>query len=540
MFTLLFLGFFTAASAAPVLVTPLIEAGQLELARNLTAINYKGVFHGYAGHFTTANTQYADRDNHIYTWFQPCSNCDSATAPLLIWLQGGPGGPGWFGAFAEIGNTFIGGDTTDSEPHPRCFSWCMTNNCLFVDQPVNTGFSYQTMKATGKPVTDVTQVKYTDLSSAAMEQVLSVLLQFYQVFPEVQQAPLTITGESYGGLYTPNLGYLIAQHNTNTSETFKINFAGLAVGDPCINWGRQMLTYADTLYGMGVLMIDEREDLRARMASSASQLDNCPVAFHIWNQVWDDNGGLGPSLGRGWFAQKTGSFNTANVLMGNSPSGWNEIFQFWSKDVASAAFHVLNVPAPSNATLNGINVYDAFVQSGDWCANSSWLYADLMLNTDIDLMIYSSTSDPLLGPPTTEAGVFAILDDAVSQSTVAGQKIAKAFQATAKDIWYVDTKKDVNPAGYAKCISVDNNMEGRENKEKAARAQSSRFCYAVVRNAGHETPGYQPRAAYDMIERFLEKRSFDASGDDTTDFPTCSECSGVGPFAGAALPTCAK
>jgi vitellogenic carboxypeptidase-like protein len=535
MILLLVLAMIINVDAAPVLVTPLIKANKLDAARNLTAIWYKGDFYGYAGHFTTSQTQFADRLNHIYTWFQPCSNCDSETAPLLIWLQGGPGGPGWFGAFAEIGNTYIGGNTVDAEPHPRCFSWCITNNCLFVDQPVNTGFSYQTMKSTGKPVTNVSDVKYTNLSSAAMVQVLDVLLQFYQVFPEVKNSPLTITGESYGGLYTPNLGYLIAKHNSNSSpSSFKINFAGLAVGDPCINWGKQMLTYADTLYGMGVLMIDEREDLRARMISSVAQLDNCPVAFDTWNQVWDDNGGLEPSQGRGWFAKKTGSFNTANILMGNSPSGWNQIFDFWNKPRAALAFHVDNVPSPSNASLNGINVYDAFVQSGDWCANSSWLYADLMLNTDIDLMIYSSTSDSLLGPPTTEAGILAILEDLVTQNADAGVKISKDFQATAKDIWFVESK-DTNPAGYAKCIRVDN----KGKTTTSSTSNTSRFCYTVVRNAGHETPGYQPRAAYDMIERFLNQRNFTSSGD-ATDFPTCSECSGVGPFAGAALPMCSK
>ena len=219
--------------------------------------------------------------------------------------------PGWFGAFAEIGNYFIGGDTLDSEPHERCFSWCITNNCLYVDQPVNTGFSYQTMKATGKPVTDVDQVSYTGLSSDAMSQVFDVLLQFYQVFPEVRNAPLTITGESYGGLYTPNLGYIIAQHNLK-EDAAPINFAGLAVGDPCINWAVQMPTYPDTMYGMGVIMMDEREELRQIMNKSVSQLNqNCTAAFHTWNQVFDDNGGLGPSLGRGWFAKTTGSFNTA-------------------------------------------------------------------------------------------------------------------------------------------------------------------------------------------------------------------------------------
>ena len=45
-----------------------------------------------------------------------------------------------------------------------------------------------------------------------------------------------------------------------------------------------------------------------------------------WNAVWDDNGGLGPSAGKGWYAEKTGDFNTANILMGNGPAGFDEIF----------------------------------------------------------------------------------------------------------------------------------------------------------------------------------------------------------------------
>ena len=41
-----------------------------------------------------------------------------------------------------------------------------------------------------------------------------------------------------------------------------------------------------------------------------------------------------------------------------------------------------------------------------------------------------------------------------------------------------------------------------------------------------------------MIERFLQKQEFDITGQ--IEVPDCSECSGVGPFAGAALPTCSK
>jgi hypothetical protein len=245
-------------------------------------------------------------------------------------------------------------------------------------------------------------------------------------------------------------------------------------------------------------------------------------------QVWDDNGGLGPSLGRGWFAKKTGSFNTENILMGNSPLGWDYMFQFWTKPAARAAFHVTDVPAPTNQSLSDLLLYNAFVDSGDWCASTAWLYARLLTNSDIDLMIYSSTADPLLGPPTTEAAVLSILRYAAEHSPETGGRIKAAYAAAQKSVWFVSSKNDRNPAGYAKCIEIP--------VVNASSAGTKRFCYVVVRNAGHEMPGYQPRAAFDMVARFLENRSYTSSGEGLV--PTCDECSGVGPFAGAALPSC--
>ena len=208
---------------------------------------------------------------------------------------------------------------------------------------------------------------------------------------------------------------------------------------------------------------------------------------------------------------------------GNSPIGWGPMNDFLARPDVQIAFHVDGIPAPTHGTVAqlGTKVYDAFVQSGDWCQNSSYLYADLLLHTEIDLMIYSSTADPLLGPPTTEAGIMSILDEAIARSPTKGQKLSADFGAMKKKVWFVDSVNDEQPAGYAKCIP---NGDGY------------RFCYTVIRNAGHEAPGYQPRAGYDMIERFLSHRAWDTSGDRAV--PKCSQCAGVGPFAGQALPMC--
>jgi hypothetical protein len=45
-----------------------------------------------------------------------------------------------------------------------------------------------------------------------------------------------------------------------------------------------MPTYPDTLYGMGVVMVSEREQLRTIMDSSVTELKagNCPAAFKVY------------------------------------------------------------------------------------------------------------------------------------------------------------------------------------------------------------------------------------------------------------------
>ena len=117
----------------------------------------------------------------------------------------------------------------------RCFSWCKTNNCLFVDQPVQAGFSFQTDATSGKPIINMDKVDFTDTSPGAMKQVPlkpvcprshstairsskhmhtrpwqvhGVVSQFLGVFPELRSAPLIITGEvSPRGVCVPLLPF---------------------------------------------------------------------------------------------------------------------------------------------------------------------------------------------------------------------------------------------------------------------------------------------------------------------------------------------
>ena len=107
----------------------------------------------------------------------------------------------------------------------------------------------------------------------------------------------------------------------------EINFAGLAVGDPILHWGYQYPTYADTLYGMGIVMLDEREEIRAIMKNASDALTkweqgtgDCWTSFQYWNSVWQDDSGGGLP---GKFAAFTGSDNGENVLLGGQPPAFD-------------------------------------------------------------------------------------------------------------------------------------------------------------------------------------------------------------------------
>lgn len=65
-------------------------------------------------------------------------------APLILWLNGGPGATSMQGALRENGPCFIADDSNSTYLNP--WSWNNEANVLYVDQPLHTGFSYSTLR----------------------------------------------------------------------------------------------------------------------------------------------------------------------------------------------------------------------------------------------------------------------------------------------------------------------------------------------------------------------------------------------------------
>ena len=99
----------------------------------------------------------SENTSALFYWYFP-NEQGLENAPLLVWLQGGPGASSLWGAFAEkIGPFYIvdNGDGGYNVEH-RDGSWASAFNMLFIDNPLGTGYSYS---ANGNYSTNIDEVR---------------------------------------------------------------------------------------------------------------------------------------------------------------------------------------------------------------------------------------------------------------------------------------------------------------------------------------------------------------------------------------------
>ena len=135
------------------------------------------------------------------------------SAPLLLWLNGGPGCSSSGGLFFELGPcTITSPNSTVFNPH----SWNEHANIIFLDSPVGTGWSYA---SDGSTVNSLAELA-TDVHA--------FLALFITNFPEYAKAPFHLAAESWGGHYAPNIASVIHRKNKEPGMT-KINLASVVI-----------------------------------------------------------------------------------------------------------------------------------------------------------------------------------------------------------------------------------------------------------------------------------------------------------------------
>jgi vitellogenic carboxypeptidase-like protein len=212
------LGAAVSASAAPSRLdalgrrqlTPLLRAGLDVRAPSkvgpLPGINATS----FSGFFEVNATAHAS----LFFWFWPALS-GNASAPLLVWLQGGPGSSSLFGMLVELGPYRV--TTSDLQPAFNPDSWASEYSVVFVDNPRGTGYSF------------------TDAGTLCTEwhcygeDFDSFLRQFVQAYG-LGANDVYITGESYGGHYVPASAFTVHEGNA-AGRLPHVNLRGIAVGN---------------------------------------------------------------------------------------------------------------------------------------------------------------------------------------------------------------------------------------------------------------------------------------------------------------------
>ncbi|XP_011686912.1 PREDICTED: retinoid-inducible serine carboxypeptidase-like [Wasmannia auropunctata] len=216
--------------------------------------------------------------------------------PLIIWLQGGPGGSSTsFGNFEELG-------PLDVNLQYRNYTWVKDYNVLFIDNPVGTGYSYVT--TTTAFATTNTQIA-TDL--------VECMRGFYKKLPVFEDVPTYITTESYGGKMGAEFALIwdLAQK----AGTIKSNLKGVALGDAWISPVDSVLTWAPFLLSTGMIDTEgfQRIDKAAQITKNAVYYEEWTRATQEWART------------QGVVLEETYNVDFYNILSKMNPNSYDSL-----------------------------------------------------------------------------------------------------------------------------------------------------------------------------------------------------------------------
>ncbi|XP_014252789.1 venom serine carboxypeptidase-like [Cimex lectularius] len=386
----------------PVFLTKYLEKHDVEGAREASFVPpmVENVF-SYAGYFTVNKTH----NSNLFFWYFPAEdNLDRA--PVVVWLQGGPGASSMYGLFTEHGPLrLINGEVKLYEHR-----WTKFAHMIYIDNPVGTGFSFTDKDGYS---TDETMVG-NNLHEA--------IRQFFQVFPDLKKNDFFVTGESYGGKYVPAMAYTIHEKNKLSHE--KLNLKGFAIGnglcDP-IN----MLNYGKHLNELG--LIDSPTKLKFERIQNKLRehikKEEYVEAFETFDTLLNGDLTPYPSL----FANVTGFSFYFNFLHTKDNSD-ADLGKFFQKDTVRKSIHVGNLTFNSGRVVEQHLVQDVMKSIKPWFEVLIEKYRVLIYNGQLDIIVaYPLTLDFL---------------QTVNWSG------SQAYKRAQRKKWYVDSEL----AGYYKTV----------------------------------------------------------------------------------------
>lgn len=388
-----------------------------------------------------------ENDKHLFYWFFESRN-DPMHDPVLLWLNGGPGCSSLTGLLMELGPSSV---TEDIELKYNPFSWNNNASVIFLDQPVNTGFSYS-----GGSVSN---------TIAASKDVYALLTLFFEQFPEYAKQDFHIAGESYAGHYIPVFAHEILGHKKRN-----INLKSVLIGNGLTDGLTQYKYYEPMACGKGgwpaVLEDSECQAMANAYPRCAQLIQGCYDTESVWRcvpaSVYCNNVLIGPyqRTGRNVYDIRGECKDSDNLCY--PELGW--ISEYLNRDEVQKE---LGVETRSYSSCN-LDVNRNFLFQGDWMRPFHRLIPSLL--DEIPILVYAGDADYIC-------------------NWLGNRAWTEALE------WKGQKK-------YNKADTRDLELSGYGTKIGSVKA-SGNFTFIRLHAGGHMLPYDQPAASLDMLNRWL-------------------------------------
>ncbi|KKZ63800.1 hypothetical protein EMCG_01904 [[Emmonsia] crescens] len=452
---------------------------------------------------------------NLFFWYFESQSNNTKEDPLSIWFNGGPGSASELGLFVENGPCHILDGSKASKPNS--YSWNKYSNMLYIDQPVQTGFSYDIIT---KGVLDLVtgdiipggEPNLTRIAGAFASQNVrqtannteNAAIQFWHFLQTWTQHfdkytagrknfGINIWTESYGGRYGPAFARYIVDKNeevqANRTEGKTLPLETLGIINGCIDLSLQEFSYpeiaANNLYGIVGINETVYEKTQADLDNCLDMVFECqqlarthdPNATGINEQVntrcreasdFCLNNVEGPYV----FQNKWGYYDMAHCYLDPYPPEY-----YYGYLVRPDVQQALGVPV--NYTEASPTIAKAFSLTGDYATNGKKGYIN-----DIRHLLDSGVQVAL---------VYGDRDYACNW--VGGEAVSRAINYTQSYAF--------NNAGYADIV-----LNNYPNKTWGAVRQHGNYSFSRIYQAGHMVPSYQPALALELFRRSIFNRDF--------------------------------
>lgn len=467
---------------------------------------------------------------NTFFWFFEARH-NPKNAPLSIWMNGGPGSSSMIGLMQENGPCQIAEDSNSSELNP--WSWNNYVNMLYIDQPNQVGFSYDTptngtydqinmawnVSEWKHGVPEQNNTFYVGTTTTGKQNASANTTQnaarsmwhfaqtWFSEFPEYKphDERVSIWTESYGGRYGPSFAAFFQEQNekiangklTNPGESHYIHLDTLGIINGCIDLLVQEPSYPkfayNNTYGIETInktVYDDAMHVWSRPGGCKDQIKHCrALAAEGDPQMYGNNGTVNKVCSK------------ANSICSNAVEGvYPEFSDRGYYDIA----HKNPDPFPPSYFLGYLNQ--------NWVQDALGVPINFTQSVDSVYYAFSKTGDY---PRSDVRGylddIAYVLDAGIKVALVYGDRDYACNWIGGEDVSLLVNHKEASEfraAGYAPLHTNASYVGGQVR-------QHGNFSFTRVYEAGHEVPSYQPETAYEIFHRALFNRDLATGKIDT-------------------------